>query len=140
MITYERSQRHRVRLHHLEAGQKYEYRIQSDVGEVAGPYEFWTWPEMANDYSTPADNDSLRLWILGDPGVNSQLSSAVRRSAENWLQKHRRPAKPLLDLWLTTGDNAYTSGRNREYQDAIFQVLNLLVEQMTNHPSRHEEI
>ncbi|GAB4184111.1 MAG: hypothetical protein Tsb002_06790 [Wenzhouxiangellaceae bacterium] len=105
---------HHYRLQELQAATEYEYQIRNASGDYAERYSFWTPP--ASTSSKP-----VRLWALGDPGVNSPLAERVRQSATQWLEQHRRPLQPLIDVWLTTGDNAYTSGRDREYVSAIFK-------------------
>ena len=77
---------------------------------------FSTTPPPFNDTSQP-----VRLWVLGDPGADSDLHAAARQAGQQWLEQNQRLDRPLLDLWLTTGDNAYTSGRNLEFQQAIFE-------------------
>lgn len=104
--------RHRIEMQHLNPSTVYEYQIAEHH------YNFST-PPSVDDKNTP-----VRLWVLGDPGSDSELHQLNRQVAQQWLQQNKRPgqpARPLLDLWLTTGDNAYTSGRNLEYQQAIFE-------------------
>jgi hypothetical protein len=58
--------------------------------------------------------------VLGDPGNASNLLLNVKKSAYRWLENNHR--RQNFDLILTTGDNAYTSGKNQQYQEAIFNV------------------
>lgn len=100
---------HRIELQHLNPSTYYEYQIADQT------YGFTTPPSL-DDRHQP-----VRLWVLGDPGSNSELHQLNRKIGQQWLQDNKRPGQPLIDLWLTTGDNAYTSGRNSEYQQALFE-------------------
>jgi len=103
--------RHRVELQNLQPATTYHYSINASKTDQ---YTFTT-PPAADQQQT------VRLWVLGDPGTNSQLHQAARTAGQQWLAKNARSNRPLLDIWLTTGDNAYTSGRNAEFQQAIFE-------------------
>lgn len=121
-ITFSSSKRHRIRLSNLAAGRQYEYQIRQSSGALIGPYRFWTWSTSISTPSESSKSERLtRVWVLGDPGLNSALARQVQLSAQSWLNEQSREQRPLMDLWLTTGDNAYTSGRNREFQSAIFE-------------------
>lgn len=112
------SQRHRIRLDGLDAGAAYYYQLVNpldDQSSSSSPIHQFHTPPAAN-VSAP-----VRLWVLGDPGMDNTLAQTVRRTAQQWLVDHARAGLPLLDVWLTTGDNAYTSGRLREYHEALFQ-------------------
>lgn len=101
---------HAVRLTDLTASTHYRYQIGPD-----GPkYTFSTLPPIDEP------DQSVRLWVLGDPGAETPMHLASREAGQEWLNRHQRTGRPLTDLWLTTGDNAYTSGRDSEYQAAIF--------------------
>jgi hypothetical protein len=56
----------------------------------------------------------IRAWVLGDPGTRKPLQAAVKQGFFKW--NGDRP----VDLWLMLGDNAYTAGRDAEYQSGIF--------------------
>ncbi len=105
---------HRVELQHLTPASNYQYSIGSKADTSSGEHRFTTPPDFGEH------NQMVRLWVLGDPGTNSELHLAARTAGQQWLQQNVRIDRPLLDIWLTTGDNAYTSGRNREFQQAIF--------------------
>lgn len=116
-LNYPLAQRHRVRLSGLRPATEYEYSIWHRGQLRHGPFRFWTWP----DPHTSNDIETVRLWVLGDPGYNSELAQQVRVSAHEWFLQHPRDTGGAFDFWLTTGDNAYRSGRNREFQAALFE-------------------
>jgi hypothetical protein len=59
----------------------------------------------------------VRIWVLGDPGTRKKAERDVRDAFYKW--NGERPT----DFWLMLGDNAYTAGRDIEYQGAIFDIF-----------------
>jgi hypothetical protein len=57
-----------------------------------------------------------RVWVLGDPGTRKKAERDVRDAYYKWTGDRH------TDLWLMLGDNAYTAGKDTEYQGAIFDV------------------
>jgi len=104
---------HSLRLEGLQPATDYRYRVPALDG--SGDSHAFTTPPP------PGSEQPVRLWVLGDPGAYTDNARGVRRAARSWLREHRRAGLPLLDIWLTTGDNAYTSGRNSEFQQALFE-------------------
>lgn len=112
----EPAEQHEVRLGGLSPDTRYYYAIYHN-GEPAytgEAYVFQTPPE-------PGLARPIRLWVIGDPGYASENQRQVRDAALAWMQQHPRDDLPLLDVWLTTGDNAYTSGSNPQFQEAFFE-------------------
>ncbi len=105
---------HRIQLRQLQPQTTYQYRVAAASPALSRQFSFTT-PPALDDQSA-----AVRLWVLGDPGAETPLHQAAREAGQQWLRQHRRAAQPLLDLWLSNGDSAYTSGRNHEYQQAIF--------------------
>ncbi|HMJ64017.1 MAG TPA: metallophosphoesterase family protein [Candidatus Binatia bacterium] len=62
-----------------------------------------------------------RVWVLGDPGTRKKAERDVRDAYYKWTGD--RPT----DFWLMLGDNAYTTGKDAEYQGAIFQVFDAML-------------
>jgi len=58
--------------------------------------------------------DEVRLWVLGDFGNSSQTQAEVRDAV---LKQARRP-----DVWLWLGDNAYSNGKDEEFEKHVFDV------------------
>ena len=57
-----------------------------------------------------------RIWVLGDPGTRKKAQRDVRDAYYKWTGDRH------TDFWLILGDVAYTTGKDNEYQGAIFQV------------------
>jgi len=111
---------HSITFDALQAGRDYEYAVQLPDQADATRHAFRTPPATADA--------SIRLWVLGDPGRNGQIASSVHAAAEEWMKEHallepRNASYRRPDLILTTGDNAYTSGRFSEYLDALLVPL-----------------
>ncbi|HEY0719767.1 MAG TPA: metallophosphoesterase family protein [Gammaproteobacteria bacterium] len=106
---------HRLRLTGLKPATRYYYAVvNGDQVKYSGAdYWFVTAPP-------PGSTESLRFWVQGDPGKFSDGARAVRDAMREWVAAHPRGDRPPFDLWLTTGDNGYSSGRDRDYQKALF--------------------
>ena len=98
----QQSKQHEISLTGLKPDTKYWYQIANKL------YSFTT---------APATDKELLFWVLGDPGRATKALLNNKRNILNRLDKRQ------LDLMLTTGDNAYTSGTNQQYQDALFNVF-----------------
>lgn len=109
---------HEMRLRDLKPDTRYWYAVgnekQNRYGGTPADW-FVTAPK-------PGTDRPLRFWVQGDPGYATQYALDGRDAMVEWITEHPRPGLPFLDLWLTTGDNAYSHGRNREYQLNLFEV------------------
>ncbi len=63
----------------------------------------------------------VRAWVLGDPGTRKKEQFRVRDAYYQWNGDR------TTDLWLMLGDNAYSSGKEEEYQGAIFNVYDAML-------------
>jgi hypothetical protein len=109
---------HEVRLSGLKPDTRYWYAVGSDEQTSHGGTVndwFMTAPETGSDRP-------LRFWVQGDPGKGLPTTLAGRDAVLDWVKAHPRPGLPELDLWLTTGDNAYRFGRNSEFQTHLFDI------------------
>ena len=117
VVEGDERQEHEVQLTGLSAKTYYRYtvgNVQGDRHYGGEAYWFHTAPQ-------PGAVQPVRLWVQGDPGYYSELAQAVRDSAFAWMKRHPRENLPLLDLWLTTGDNAYKSGNAQQFHDHLFE-------------------
>jgi hypothetical protein len=62
-----------------------------------------------------------RVWVLGDPGTRKKAERDVRDAYYKWTGD--RPT----DFWLILGDIAYNSGKDTEYQGAVFQIYDKML-------------
>lgn len=107
---------HEVRLSGLQPDTRYYYAIgPSDKPQYSGPdFWFFTPPNSGNPVST-------RFVVLGDPGYANPRQLVVQDVMQTWLELNSRPGRPGFDLLLTTGDNAYRSGTNEQFQAGFFE-------------------
>ncbi|HWN94115.1 MAG TPA: metallophosphoesterase family protein [Methylomirabilota bacterium] len=70
-----------------------------------------------------------RVWVLGDPGTRKKGQFDVRDAYYKWTGDRQ------TDFWLVLGDVAYTSGRDSEYQRAIFQVYDTMLRKSVMWPA-----
>lgn len=118
---YLQKKKHKIRITGLKANTKYFYSVYSKkkkekllAGESADFY-FISSPKKSN-------SQAKRIWVLGDAGSNSVRGlfsrkkfrqNDVRDAYYKFNDKH-------TDMILLLGDNAYTRGKDKEYQEAIF--------------------
>jgi hypothetical protein len=62
-----------------------------------------------------------RVWVVGDPGTRKPEEKRVRDAYYKWT------ADRHTDLWLMLGDNAYSSGKDEEYQGGVFQMFDAML-------------
>ncbi|MFT5857404.1 MAG: hypothetical protein ACI8XO_004665, partial [Verrucomicrobiales bacterium] len=106
---------HLVRIGGLNPNTTYYYQVGTTQGELlAGgspDHHFVTLP-------TPGTTQPVRIWALGDSGTADANARSVR-DAYLGLAAIEQPA----DFLLMLGDNAYTTGTDTEYQNAVFQNM-----------------
>jgi hypothetical protein len=109
---------HIVQLTGLQPNTKYFYSIGSSSRQLAGGtnlagsnFWFYTHPPVGTQGPT-------RFWVLGDPGTANANQMAVRDAYLNMVAAGGKRA----DLWLMLGDNAYQTGTDTEYQNAVFDM------------------
>ncbi len=111
------TEEHEIRLTGLEPDTRYWYAVGSrdEVDYGGESYWFRTAP-------TPGSQRPVRIWVQGDPGRALPTTLAGRDAVLDWIAANPRPGLPVLDLWFTTGDNAYRYGRNSEFQQHLFDA------------------
>jgi len=111
---------HEIRLSGLRPATKYFYSVGDGVKNQFKGKDFWfkTAP-IANQKS----NEPVRFWVTGDQGYPNIIQTQVRDAMLSWVKQNPRSTKnkPALDFWITTGDNAYRSGSNDQFQAGFFE-------------------
>jgi hypothetical protein len=90
----------------------YYYSVGSTAATFAGgdsSHFFVTFPPDGTAVPT-------RVWVLGDSGTANANAAAVRNAY------FAATGSRHTDLWLMLGDNAYNSGTDSEYQNAVFNM------------------
>lgn len=115
---------HRVRLTGLQPDTRYYYAVGNPDGDryAGAGYTFHT---LAGSTAVP-----VRFAVLGDPGDPTPQQIRARNALSAWLERQARPGRPRLDLLLTTGDNAYPSGTNAQFQQGFFAPYAALLRQV----------
>ncbi len=107
------TEEHEIRLTNLSPDTKYFYAVGSPSNTLAGGDDrhfFVTSPPTGSGKNT-------RIWILGDSGTANSDARAVRDAYYEFTGDRH------TDLWLMLGDNAYSDGKDREYQKAVFENM-----------------
>ena len=113
---------HSVTLTGLQPDTLYSYRVGSGRQVLYAGKDYWFRTAPRRGAGVP-----VRLWVQGDPGYWHDGTRAVREAAIAWSEAHPRGDRPLFDLWLTTGDNAYRSGSNEQFQSELFEPYSKLL-------------
>jgi len=103
---------HIITLTGLSADTRYYYSVGNAAGVLAG--------NDANHFVVthpPAGvSKPTRFWVLGDAGTATSSQQAVRNAYYAFTGSRH------TDLWLMLGDNAYNTGTDAEYQNAVFNM------------------
>ena len=107
---------HEVRLTGLKPATKYFYSVGNEPIFRGESFWFKTSPEIKSV-------QPVRFWVTGDQGYPNKVQNQVRDAMSNWVKQNpRTPANTsLFDFWITTGDNAYRSGSNKQFQAGFFE-------------------
>lgn len=122
---------HVVQLTGLTANTKYYYSVGSSatiLQKDTGNY-FITNP-------TVGSTGPVRIWTIGDFGVNSNAQNLVRDAYRNYT------GTTPTNVWLWVGDNAYNDGTDAEYSANVFakypyQMKNMVVWPATGNHDLH---
>ena len=116
---------HQVALTGLTPNTRYYYSVGSTAATLSsGPdHTFVTSPATGTSKPT-------HLWVLGDSGTANANVLAVR-DAYQTLAGGRD-----TDLWLMLGDDAYNSGTDTEFQNAVFAMFPEMLRKSVLWPTR----
>jgi len=110
---------HLVTLTNLASDTRYFYAVGTGETNLAGgaDHYFFTLPTAAKP---------TRIWAIGDSGTANQfgyqdLPARVRDAYSAYTGARE------TDVWLMLGDNAYLSGLDGEYQEALFDIYPTLL-------------
>ena len=111
---------HEVRLTGLKPATKYFYSVGNQDKENFKGDNFWF---KTSPLINANSDQSIRFWVTGDQGYPNKIQNEVRDAAISWTEKNPRAGVnlPMFDFWMTTGDNAYRSGTNKQFQAGFFE-------------------
>jgi hypothetical protein len=102
---------HKIKLEGLEPGTKYFYSIGSFKDTLqGGPNNYFV------TLPTAGTEALYRIAAVGDCGNNSVNQRAVRDGLIKYLGNN------YLNAWILLGDNAYSTGRDAEFQSNFFNI------------------
>lgn len=117
---------HVVQIDGLKPNMRYYYAVGTETNR------WLTEPGQAFSFITapvPGTVQPVRVWAVGDAGTATTNQVNVRKGFETWHA--RQPA----DLWLMLGDNAYSTGTDRQYQRAVFDIYTDLLRRVPVWPT-----
>ena len=117
---------HVITVSGLSAGSVYQYTVGTAAylsGCTLATCTFRTSPYAG----TPGPT---RVWVIGDSGKPGPDAAAVRDAFTSWSGARGS------DVWLMLGDNAYTTGTDAQYQNAVFDMYGGLLAQNVLWPTR----
>lgn len=103
---------HKITVNNLVPNTRYYYQVQTS-DKLTAVLSFYTAP-----LTGVANNTNI--WVQGDAGLFNNNAKANFAQAKKWFSTRQQPNEPLIDLWLTSGDNAYSSGKAEDFQQAVF--------------------
>jgi hypothetical protein len=116
---------HEVQLTGLTPDARYYCSIGSNNATLAG--------DDAEHFfaaaSKPGTEKPVRVWVIGDSGTANKKARAVR---DGYLAAN---GNAYTHVWLMLGDNAYNDGKDREYQEAVFEMYPSLLRQTVLRPT-----
>lgn len=103
-----------ARMEGLEADTAYFYAVFDDGRMLAGGDQ----EHRLHTYPPSGTAKPLRFWAVGDSGTADANAAAVRDAMLAFTGRTQRP----LDLYIHVGDMAYGSGKDDEFQRAVFDM------------------
>jgi len=102
------SRYHSISIKNLEEGRTYSYNVQSKSLEIDNMHRSFT--TLNSDL-----NKTQNIWIMGDSGELGKGQKEVYTAMQIYMQGKS------LDLWILLGDNAYSSGSQKQYNTSFFE-------------------
>jgi len=102
------SDKHHVVITDLTPNTRYTYSVDSNSLKIDNTNRYFT---TLNPELSPMQ----RIWVIGDSGKPGPDQDKVLAQ----MLKHLKGN--ALDLWLLLGDNAYSSGKQKQYNKGLFQ-------------------
>lgn len=102
---------HEITITNLKTNSKYFYQITGSKKDkfIDQRQYFKTNPAIGS-------TQPIRIWALGDFGNSSKNQYNVKDAIINFTKE-----KPV-DVWIWQGDNAYSNGKDDEFQKHVFRV------------------
>ncbi len=99
---------HNITIKGLEEGSSYIYEVRSDSLQIDNDNR--SFKTLHKDKDKPQ-----KIWIIGDSGQAGPDQLKVFKAMQDYMHG------TALDLWLLLGDNAYSSGTQKQYNKGLFE-------------------
>lgn len=110
---------HEVKIENLVADTPYYYEVGDDKGgHYGGTAQHWFRTSPVTGTQRPT-----RIWVMGDSGDAGPVLNGVRDAMLQWTHEHTRDNYPEIDVWVSLGDLAYTSGSDNQFQKSLFDTF-----------------
>ena len=126
----ESSKYHSITIKNLQPQTCYKYHVSSASLQI---------DNTKREFCTLNTNKKMEtLWVVGDTGEDSPKQKNVYQSMLSYVDNNLSK----IDLWLLLGDNAYSSGTQKQYNRDLFDAYPALIKQKNiwaaigNHDSR----
>ncbi len=122
--------KHSITLSNLGECTKYFYLVKSPSMEINNEERSFT--------TLCQKAESQKLWLIGDSGKKGENQTKVYQE----MLKYIGDDLNNLNMWILLGDNAYTSGTQKEYNEGLFEPYKELVQKFVpwaiigNHDAR----
>ena len=125
-----KSKKHLITLSKLKSCTRYFYSVTSKSLKI---------DNKNRSFTTLCDSaQHQRLWVIGDSGDNGKNQRRVYKSMKQYIKHDYNN----LDMWILLGDNAYSSGTQKQFNKALFHSFKGLVKRFVpwavpgNHDAR----
>ncbi len=122
--------KHSITIANLNECTKYFYSVKSPSMEIDNEERSFT--TLCNSA------ESQKLWLIGDSGKEGKNQAKVYKEMLQYIGNDLNN----LGMWILLGDNAYTSGTQKEYNEGLFEPYKDLVQKFVpwaiigNHDAR----
>jgi len=109
-----KSRRHTIKISNLEPDTSYKYEVISNLIDIDNTKREFT--------TLSLDKEKIqRIWVIGDSGSDNQFTNNSISGMENRLAGNK------VDIFMTLGDNAGSSGTQEEYKNTFFKSFKNII-------------
>lgn len=113
------TKKHKITLSNLKECTRYFYKVVSNSLVI---------DNKGRSFTTLCDkSDKQLLWVIGDSGDDTLNQKRVYHQFLKYIDNDYTK----LDMWILLGDNAYTSGTQKQFNKSLFKPFAELVKRFT---------
>jgi len=114
-----KTKKHSITISGLNECTKYYYKVNSESLEIDNEDRYFK--------TLCSQADSQKIWVIGDSGKAGENQQKVYQQMLEYIGHDFNK----LDMWLLLGDNAYTSGTQKQYNKSMFEPYKELIKRFT---------